>query len=140
MATWVMVPVPEELAQQVQQFMMFLGMRAGDTSWNADLIDTHLRGLDHDAQALACVVARGVAAGTTPSDSELADRLQLSKREVLALAQELNEIDLEPSPGLFLYALRTSDVRPGSRAGRLFHMDSACAALVCEWADSRDRS
>jgi hypothetical protein len=114
-----MVPVPEELSQQVQQFMMFLGMRAGDTSWNADLIDTHLRGLDHDAQALACVVARGVAAGTPPSDSELADRLQLSKREVLALAQELNEIDLEPSPGLFL-ALR-STTRASETAGACSH-------------------
>jgi hypothetical protein len=140
MTTWVMVPIPEELERQVSQFLMFLGMKAGATQWNAELIDTHLRGLEPEAQTLACAVARSVIAGTTPADTELADRLRLSKREVLALAQELNEIALEPSPGVLLYALRESALGQESRTGRFFHMDNACAALICEWADTRDSS
>ena len=134
MTTWVMVPIPEEFEQQVRQFLMFMGMSAGKASWNAELIATHLRGLDPDAQALAAVVARSVADGTTPADTELADRLHVSKREVLALAQEVNEITLKPSPGLLLYGLRESEVGQESRGRRYFHMDNASAALICEWA------
>ena len=137
MTTWVMVPVPEELTKQVRQFMMALGMKAS-AGWDAELIDSHLRALDPDAQTLACAVARSVVAGTTPSDAELADRLELNKREVLALAQEVNDITLKPSPGMLLYTFR--DLGPESTGGRLLHMDNASAELICAWADARDSS
>src|SRR5262245_17357008 len=102
MTSWGMVPVPEELQEQVQQFLMSLRFKQGSGGWTADLVDAHLRGLADDAQALACAVARRVATGTTPDDAELATQFGFSLREVFACAQELNEVTVEPNPGLFI--------------------------------------
>jgi hypothetical protein len=129
MTNWVMVPVPEELAAEVHRYLLLNQMRS-NAGWTLDLVDKHLRGLQDDARALACAVARRVATGTTPDDAELAAQFGLSLREVFACAQELNEVAVEPNPGLFIYALR--DPRAERR---LFHMDESCASLVCDWAD-----
>jgi hypothetical protein len=127
MADVVMVPVPEQLVDDVHKFLLMAQFRAAGTGWTAELVDTHLRRMPDDARALACTVARRIAAGSTPDDAELSVQFGISKRELFACAQELNEITIEPHPGFFLYALRDDE-------RRVFTMSEACAALVCDWA------
>jgi hypothetical protein len=139
MAGWVMVPVPEEFEHEVQRYLMTLGMRAGNAQWDSENIAGHMDALDPDARALACAVARAVTAGGSPTDADMAAQLDVSRRELLALAQLVNEIDLDPSPGVLVYALRERDVgRSGD--GRFFHMEKGPAALIGEWEDAHTRA
>ena len=102
MADVVMVPVPEELVDEVRTFLRMVQFRTAGTGWTADLVDSHLNRMPDDARALACVVAQRVVTGTTPDDAELSVQFGISKRDLFASAQELNEIVIEPYPGFFL--------------------------------------
>ena len=103
MTNWVMVPVPEELEQQVAHWLMLLQFTTDGPTWDAERVDAHLRALERDPRALACAVARGVAAGRPRLDTDLALEFELSERELLGLAQEVNDVTVEPFPGALVH-------------------------------------
>ena len=137
MTNWVMVPVPEEYQLPVLERVLVLGMTAsGKPSWSRELLTQHLAVLDPDARALAYAVAKAVVAGRPLDDAALAQRFGMSPREVLGLAQEVNDVTVEPFPGVILSV--KSERRDGDDAGyrRLVTMNALVAAAVCEAADA----
>ena len=136
MTNWVMVPVPEEYELPVLERVLVLGMASsGKPSWTRELLTQHLAALDPDARALAHAVAQGVVAGRPPEDAVLAQRFGMSAREVLGLAQEVNDVTVEPFPGVILSV--KSEPREGDGAGyrRVVTMNALVAAAVCEVVD-----
>jgi hypothetical protein len=138
MTNWVMVPVPEEYELPVLERVLVLGMAAsGKPAWSRELLAQHLEALDPDARALAHAVAQGVVAGRAPEDAALAQQFGMSAREVLGLAQEVNDVTVEPFPGVILSV--KYEQREGDDAGyrRLITMNALVAVALCEGADAQ---
>ena len=135
MTNWVMVPVPEEYELPVLERVLILGMAAsGKPSWTRELLTQHLAALDPDARALAHAVAQGVAAGRPPEDAALAQRFGMSAREVLGLSQEVNDVTVEPFPGVIL-SVKSEPREDGAGYRRVVTMNALVAAAVCEVVD-----
>lgn len=138
MTNWVLVPVPPEYELAVLERVLILGMAAsGKPTWSRELLTQHLAALDPDARALAHTVAQGVVAGRPPEDSVLAQRFGTSAREVLGLAQEVNDATVEPFPGVIVSV--KSERREGDGAGyrRVVTMNALVATAVCEALDAQ---
>jgi hypothetical protein len=138
MTNWVMVPVPEEYELPVLERVLVLGMAAsGKPAWSRELLARHLQALDPDARALAYAVAQGVVAGQPLEDAVLAQRLDTSVREVLGLAQEVNDVTVEPFPGVILSIKYERGEGDGAGYRRLLAMNPLVAAALCEGADAQ---
>jgi hypothetical protein len=134
---WVMVPVPEELELPVLERILVLAMASsGKPAWTRELLSRHLQALDPEARALAYAVAEGVAAGKALDDAVLAERFGMSVREVVGLAQEVNDVTLEPFPGLILSVKYEKDGEGAVGYRRVLTMNALVAAAVCEQAEA----
>ena len=99
MPNWVMVPVPAEHEQSVLQRVIVLGMAAsGGVAWSPELLARHFDALAPTTRSYR-VVARRILASQPVEDTELAERFAMSVREVLGLAQEVNDATIDPFPG-----------------------------------------
>jgi hypothetical protein len=139
MTNWIMVPVPAELEAPVLERVLALGMRSSSRpAWSRERLASHLQALGPDARAFAQAVAQSVAAGRVPEDAALAQQFGLSVREVLGLAQEVNDVTSEPFPGVLLTV--RYEARDGEAAGyrRLIFMSPLVAAVLCEHTDHTD--
>jgi hypothetical protein len=138
MTNWVMVPVPAEYELPVLERVLVLGMASsGKPAWSRERIAQHLQALEPDARALAYAVAHGVVAGRPLEDAVLAKRLGMSAREVLGLAQEVNDVTVEPFPGVILSVKYEKGEGDGAGYRRLLAMNALVAAAVCELADAQ---
>jgi hypothetical protein len=139
MTNWIMVPVPAEFEAPVLERVLALGMRSsGRPAWTQERLASHLQALGPDARAFAQAVAQSMKAGAAPEDTVLAQQLGLSVREVLGLAQEVNDVTSEPFPGVLVtvrYEAR-EDEAPGYR--RLIFMSPLIAAVLREQTDDAD--
>jgi hypothetical protein len=141
MTNWVMVPVPQEYELPVLERILILGMASsGKPSWSPELLAQHLAALDPDARELAYAVARGVMADRPPEDTVLAQRFGMSAREVLGLAQEVNDATIEPFPGVILSIKSERREADGAGYRRLITMNALVAAAMCEAADAQSPS
>jgi hypothetical protein len=137
MTTWVMVPVPEEYELPILERVLVLGMAAsGRPAWSRELLAQHLQALDRDARALAYAVAQDVVAGRAVEDAALAQRFGMSVREVLGLAQEVNDVTVEPFPGVIVSIKYEKGEGDDAGYRRLLAMNPLVAAAVCERTDA----
>jgi hypothetical protein len=139
MPNWVMVPVPVEYELSVLERILVLGMAAsGGVVWSPELLARHLEALTPEARTLALVVARGVVGNQPLVDTELAERLGMSPREVLGLAQEVNDVTLDPFPGTILSV--SSEPGEATSRRRLLKMSPLVATAICDLPDPSDQS
>jgi hypothetical protein len=139
MTNWIMVPVPAELEAPVLERVLALRMRSsGRPAWSRERLASHLQALSPDARAFARAVAESVQAGQVPEDAALAQQFGVSVREVLGLAQEVNDVTDEPFPGVLLTV--RYEAREGEAAGyrRLIFMSPLVAGALCEQGDHAD--
>ena len=92
---WVMVPVPEEHAQEVMQYVVNLATKGATKQtleeWDDEAVEKFFFEADEAARSLLSVVARGVLAGKDVTDQMAADFVQLNGRETGAILREINE-------------------------------------------------
>jgi hypothetical protein len=141
MPNWVMVPVPAEHEQSVLQRVIVLGMAAsGGVTWSPELLARHFDALAPEARALLRVVARRILANQPVEDMELAERFAMSVREVLGLAQEVNDATMDPFPGAIVVV--QSEVVEDSAGGRrrVVKMDPLVASVICDLPDDSSSS
>jgi len=136
MTNWVMVPVPEEFSARVLERVLFHGIAASGPQWTKDLLEEHLGALDADARDLAIAVARAVKAGQPLTDAELAAELGMSVRELLGLAQEVNDVTVDPFPGAIVTIQSPRSEADVRRRG--LHMNPLLAAALCQVAEDGD--
>ena len=136
MPNWVMVPVPAEHELSVLERVLVLGMAAsGGVTWSPELLTRHFEALPPEARALARAVARGVVSNQPVEDTELAERLAMNVREVLGLAQEVNDATIDPFPGVIVSV--QSEKAEGEAGGhrRVLRMNALVAAAICDLPD-----
>ena len=121
---WVMVPVPEELAEEANAFLVRLRMQALLPMWDVESATEHLSRLDDDQRAALAAIVRSVLSTGPVTATDLADTLGISEREVLGLVSQLNEVRVSPPRGELVY------VR--SDEGRSLHMFDVIAAVFEE--------
>src|SRR5207244_8189196 len=108
---------------------------SGGVTWSPELLARHFDALAPDARALARAVARGVVRNKPMEDAELGARLGMSVREVLGLAQEVNDVTIDPFPGAIVSVQR--EKAEGEHAGyrRVLQMNALVAAAICDLAE-----
>src|SRR5690349_191179 len=118
MPNWVMVPVPAEHEMAVLERVLLLGMSAsGGVTWSPALLARHFEALAPEARQLARAVAVGVVSNRPLSDTDLAERFGMSTREALGLAQEINDVTIDPFPGVIV-SVRYEPAEGEGAAGR----------------------
>jgi hypothetical protein len=137
MPNWVMVPVPAEYERSVLERVAVLGMAAatGGVTWSPERLARHLDALAPDARALVRGVARAVVSNKRMHDAELAARLGMSVRDVLGLAQEVNDVTIEPFPGPIVSVQREKAEEESAGHRRVLHMNAFVAAAICDLAE-----
>ena len=99
-----MVPVPEDLAEQVMKFLEYKGRvrppaRDQPTATPVDAAEAPMsrifRGLDPGSRALLAVVSRAAVNEEKVTVAEAARRIGLSEREVLGTVLEMNHLITE---------------------------------------------
>jgi hypothetical protein len=136
MPNWVMVPVPVEYELSVLERVLVLGMTAsGGVTWSPELLARHFEALAPDARTLARTIARGVVSNQPMEDTELAARLGMSTREVLGLAQEVNDVTIDPFPGVIISVQSEQAEGAGAARRRLLRMNALVAAAICDLVD-----
>lgn len=130
--TWVMVPVPEELAPQVEVLLIQLRFRAEVPQWDESLMSDHLASLAEEPRAVLSTVAARVIAGSPIEDVQLAEQLQVSVREVFGLVRDANDVTVGASPGDLLYSRQdeVDDGAGGTRRRRVLYMLEGLAEMV----------
>lgn len=85
----VMVPVPEELEEQVQRHLVILRTRAASDDWNEESVAVLYEQLDEPARAVLTAVARAVADDEAPTVTGIAEATGTSAREVRGIVVEI---------------------------------------------------
>jgi hypothetical protein len=128
-----MVPVPEELEQRVLERVLVLSMASsGGVTWSPERLGQHLDALEPDARALARAVSARIVAGRSCEDVELAAEFGLSVRELLGLAQEVNDVTIDPFPGVILSVQCERMGADDRRTRRVLHLNPLVAAAICD--------
>ena len=131
--TWVMVPVPEELTEQVQVLLYQLRYQAAaGPRWDEEAMGEHLLALAEEPRALLCAVAAGVVAGNPIEDAALAERLGVTVREMFGLVMEANDVTVRPFAGNIIFAVsdEIDDGKGATRRRRVLHMLPSYAAAA----------
>jgi hypothetical protein len=95
---YVMVPVPEELAQQVLTYVSWRESQArtaplaDDRQEGADALARVFARLDDASRALVTVIAAAVADGEEVSVGEAARRARVTSREAIGILLEVNNV------------------------------------------------
>lgn len=131
---YVMVPVPEEHVQDVLDFVLRAIARASVQPWEPESLTRFFLDIDEPGRMLLSVVAHAVRADKPLSEDEAADRIELSRREMVGIMQELNELAQAESRPQLLIRRRVSDVLPNGRIVEkpVLAMEPEIAVLVYE--------
>jgi len=132
--TWVMVPVPEDLAGDVEMLLFQMKYRNATAPWDADLIAAHMRSLEAEPRALLSAVAAGVLAHEPIEDVELAARLGVTVREVFGVVRDANDVTVASMVGDLIGARieAVDDGRGGQRQRRVLFMFPWLAEMVVD--------
>lgn len=125
--SWVAVPVPEEMLDRVQVFVMHLTLRGTQHEWSPDAMRDHLDRLDERTRAMVRLVARRALDGAPLTTPELAERLAVHVREVFGLMHLANDVEGVPRPDLLWTAPPTEGASP---VQRVMMMTEPLAELV----------
>lgn len=89
--TFVMVPVPEELADEVQLLLFRRPFTRAVAAWATDEVVDHVVGLRDRARSVVVEVAERTVRSRSVELAVVADALGISDPEIRGLTQELNE-------------------------------------------------
>ena len=125
---WVEVPVPAELEGDVRSYLTQLSFQATLVQWTRESMGEHLLALEEEPRVLLCAVAAGVGNGHLVEDTEMAELLGMSVREVYGLVREANGTNT----GDLIYARaeQVDDGAGGTRTRQVLYMFEGYAALV----------
>jgi hypothetical protein len=141
---YVMVPVPEELVQDVMQFILREMARASLETWDSESISELFHGVDEASRSLLAYTARASMSGTDITEGQAADMMQLRQREVVGIVRELNERATKANRPTLVAARTVTETLPNGRTveKRVLWMNDEVAPLVrdaerAELADAR---
>jgi hypothetical protein len=93
--SFVMVPVPEELVNDVVQLVARLNMQGGPAGsfkpWDASAIEKYFLEANEETRTLLSVVARGSLAGKRVTDQVAADFMQIGVPETLKVLRGISD-------------------------------------------------
>ena len=129
---YVMVPVPEEHVIETMQHVMRLVARASMEEWTEEGVAEFFRDADEATRSLLSVVARAALAGKDVSDQQAADFMQLTAREAVSIAREINEAATSAArPPIITFNQVTEELPSGRvREKRVMTMRTQLARLV----------
>jgi hypothetical protein len=88
---YVMVPVPEDLVDEVTTFTLTLAAKAALREWTDEAVVDFYEGADPPSRNLMVAAARAVAEGDELTEEEVAKAAGLGLREVVGIVRELGE-------------------------------------------------
>jgi hypothetical protein len=130
---WVMVPVPEELADDVERLLFQLKFKDSMVQWTADLMRAHLLSLSDEARRAVFAVSAAALAGEPLEDIELAARLGVPQREIYAVLRDANDVTVAALGGDLIGVRQVDSVDDGAggtRVRRVLIMMPLVAAMV----------
>jgi hypothetical protein len=129
---YVMVPVPEDQVEEVMQFILRAISNAALEPWDADAIGAVFHDVDEATRSLLAFVARSAADGIGLSDAEAAGKIQMSVRETMGIANELNTMTRESNRPALITVRIVPELLPNGRTTdkRMLLMDPDLAAMV----------
>lgn len=102
--SWVMVPVPEEMAPQIEGFLMAITLRERTPPWDPAHIRAHRSSLSPAARALLDTVVAVALEDRTIDEPALARLFDVDVDRVFELTCEVNEVQQDPSPPVLVEA------------------------------------
>lgn len=84
------VPVPEELADEVRQFVLRQAIKAGGPTFDAEAVAGAIASLDEPCRRLLAAVAGAAVDGSTTTIAEIGRLLECAEREALGTMVEVN--------------------------------------------------
>lgn len=131
---YVMVPVPAEHEQEVLRFLIGMAARAGQQPWEPSQVEAVLAATDDTGRTLVAAVADAVLDKAPLSEADAAAALMISRRELVGLMRELNELpEARAHGGLLGHRKVVEPARGGGEHEvRLLGMDLEAAKTVRE--------
>jgi hypothetical protein len=127
---YVMVPVPKEHVTEVMTHMLRVVARSSIERWEEDSLQAFLDELDDASRALLSLTAEAAVTNETLTDADVAERVNLSRREAVAIVREVTESaqrDKRP-PLITTRNVEASDDSP--RDAVVFEMAANMAKMV----------
>jgi hypothetical protein len=139
---FVMVPVPEEHVEEAMAMILRITARARLKDWDQAAMSEVFHGLDEPTKSVLSVVARATAARNDIDDVGVAEAIEFTRREVLGIARELNEVATGAGYPPVIVIRNDIETLPNGRTReqRLFTMTPELAAMVREAEQEELRS
>lgn len=103
--SWVSVPVPEHLLDEVQVFLLHLSLSSTPYAWDLEAMAEHLGRLGERGRRLVTIVAESMLQGTPLTAPALAERLDVHVHEVFGIMHLANDVVGVPRPDLLWNSL-----------------------------------
>jgi hypothetical protein len=132
--SWVMVPVPEELVDEVQGLLFALRFRSDIPEFDVGAMGEHLLTLGPEAGHVMATVASAVVDGRGVEPSDLAQELGVSVRELFGLVAEANDVTVRKFGGNIVYVVREKDPDDPDVSVTKLQMTPGYAHMVVEQA------
>ena len=129
---YVMVPVPEDKVQEVMQFVVRLTTKEQTEPWDDAALAGFFAEADEPSKALLAAVAASALARKPILEQEAADAIQLSRREMVGIMRELNELAAEASRPALVWRRSEARVLPGGQTTdvRVLSMPDDVAEMI----------
>ena len=140
--TVVMVPVPEELVDEVRHYLMVLAGRGSSEGWSDESVERLYDQLDEPARAVVTSIARTIADGELATVTAIAEATGTSVRDVRGIVVEVaHRFRALKGPAMPILVLDPTD-GPDADKGldddhRPIAMSDAGARIVLSVADRR---
>ncbi len=132
--SYVMVPVPEEHVEEAMAAVLRIINRARQLDWDAESATKLFHEVDESARSVMSVVARATLAGKQITQRDLADRIEITEREIAGITRELNDRAAEDArPAVVIYVGATQTLPNGrTREVRVLQMPNELADFIRE--------
>ena len=89
---FVMVPVPEEHVEEAMRMILRISARARLKQWDQGAFSELFHSLDEPSKSVLSATARAAVAKKAIDDLAIAEAIEFTRREVLGITRELNEL------------------------------------------------
>lgn len=129
---YVMVPVPEEHVEEAMTMILRIASRARLVAWDKDGVLTMFAEVDEPTRSVLSAVSRSSLAGTSLSDHQIAESIEIPQRELLGIVRELNERAQAGARFPLVIVRQETEVLPNGRTReqRILGMDTELASYV----------
>jgi len=139
---FVMVPVPEEHVEEAMAMILRITARARLREWDQEAMNELFFGIDEASRSVLSIAARSTLAKKVLTDVEAAERIELTRREVLGVVREINEQANQMGCRPVVVVRNEIETLPNGRTQeqRLLTMELELATLVREAEQEELRS